>query len=78
MALIATGTPTFKVPSYMDYNISVQNEILPSTVVEIGYVGTKGTHLLGDVDINQPTLAARLATPGVRRKRDSSVCWVSA
>jgi hypothetical protein len=62
--LIATGTPTFKVPSYMDYNLSVQREILPSTVVEVGYVGTKGTHLLGDVDINQPTVAARLATPG--------------
>lgn len=63
-ALIATGNPTFKVPSYMDYNISVQREILPSTVVEVGYVGTKGTHLLGDVEINQPTVAARLANPG--------------
>ncbi|HXC44479.1 MAG TPA: carboxypeptidase regulatory-like domain-containing protein [Candidatus Dormibacteraeota bacterium] len=63
-ALIATGTPTFKVPSYIDYNVSVQREILPSTVVEVGYVGTKGTHLLGDVDINQPTVAARLASSG--------------
>ncbi len=62
--LIATGTPTFKVPSYMDYNLSVQREVLPGTVLEVGYVGTKGTHLLGDVDFNQPTLAARLATPG--------------
>ena len=25
--LIATGSPTFKVPSYMDYNISIQQEI---------------------------------------------------
>jgi len=34
-------------------------------VVEVGYVGTKGTHLLGDVDINQPQLAAlQAATPG--------------
>ncbi|MGB8911272.1 MAG: carboxypeptidase regulatory-like domain-containing protein [Candidatus Sulfotelmatobacter sp.] len=63
--LIATGTPTFKVPSYMDYNLSVQREILPSTVLEVGYVGTKGTHLLGDVEFNQPTLGARLANPGV-------------
>jgi hypothetical protein len=62
--LIATGSPTFKVPSYMDYNISIQQEILPSTILEVGYVGTKGTHLLGDVDINQPTVAARLANPG--------------
>jgi hypothetical protein len=63
-ALIATGTPSFKVPSYIDYNVSVQREILPSTVVEVGYVGTKGTHLLGDVDINQPTVAARLGSSG--------------
>jgi hypothetical protein len=63
--LIATGTPTFKVPGYMDYNLSVQREIMPSTVLEVGYVGTKGTHLLGDVDLDQPTLAARLASPGV-------------
>lgn len=63
-SLIATGTPTFKVPSYMDYNVSIQRELMPSTVLEVGYVGTKGTHLLGDVDLNQPTLAARLSSPG--------------
>lgn len=62
--LIATGTPTFKVPSYMDYNLSLQQEVLPGTILEVGYVGTKGTHLLGDIELNQPTLAARLATPG--------------
>src|SRR5579864_5120247 len=61
--LVTTGTPTFKVPSYLDYNLSVQHEIMPNTVLEVGYVGTKGTHLLGDVDINQPTLAAREANP---------------
>src|SRR5579862_773026 len=63
--LIATGSPAFKVPSYMDYNLSIQQEILPSTILEVGYVGTKGTHLLGDVDLNQPTVAARLSNPGV-------------
>jgi hypothetical protein len=64
---VMTGTPTangtlaFKAPSYQDYNVSVQREVMPNTVVEIGYVGTKGTHLLGDIDLNQPTVAARLA-----------------
>jgi hypothetical protein len=57
--------PAFKAPSYQDYNVSVQHEILPNTVVELGYVGTKGTHLLGDIDINQPTVAARVGNPGV-------------
>jgi hypothetical protein len=61
--IVVTGTPTFKVPSYQDYNISVQHELMRNTVLEVGYVGTKGTHLLGDIDLNQPTVAARLANP---------------
>jgi hypothetical protein len=60
-ALTITGSPTFKVPSYLDYNLSVQHEIMPNTVLEVGYVGTKGTHLLGDIDLDQPTVASRLA-----------------
>jgi len=70
-ALTTTGagglnqSPTFKVPSYQDYNVSVQHELMPNTVVELGYVGTKGTHLLGDIDTNQPTVATRVANPGV-------------
>src|ERR1022692_3887894 len=61
--LVVTGTPVFKVPSYQDFNISVQHELMQNTVLEVGYVGTRGTHLLGDVDLNQPTQAARLANP---------------
>jgi hypothetical protein len=64
-SLTVTGDPTFKVPSYQDYNVSVQHEIMKNTVLEVGYVGTKGVHLLGDVNINQPTVAARLANPTV-------------
>jgi hypothetical protein len=63
--LTVTGTPTFKVPSYQDYNLSVQHELMRNTVLEVGYVGTKGVHLLGDVNINQPTVADRLANPTV-------------
>ncbi|HZR57908.1 MAG TPA: TonB-dependent receptor [Terriglobales bacterium] len=61
--LTITGSPTFKVPSYQDFNVSIQHELMRNTVLEVGYVGTKGVHLLGDVNINQPTLAARLANP---------------
>lgn len=69
--LVTTGAggvnqqPVFKVPSYQDYSFSVQHEIMPNTVAEVAYVGTKGTHLLGDIDYNQPTVAARVANPGV-------------
>ena len=61
--LVATGTPIFKVPNYQDYNISVQHELVRNTVVEVAYIGTKGIHLLGDMDLNQPAVAARLANP---------------
>jgi Carboxypeptidase regulatory-like domain/TonB-dependent Receptor Plug Domain len=61
--LTVTGNPTFKVPSYQDYSLSVQHELMRNTVLEVAFVGTRGTHLLGDMDINQPTEAARLASP---------------
>ncbi|MGB8013365.1 MAG: carboxypeptidase regulatory-like domain-containing protein [Terriglobales bacterium] len=70
--LTATGTgalnqsPTFKAPSYQDYNVSVQHEIMRNTVFEIGYVGTKGTHLVGDLDINQPCAIQSECPEGVQ------------
>ena len=61
--ITATGNPGFKVPSYQDWNFSIQQQILPNTTLEVAYVGTKGSHLLGEVDANQPTLAIRQASP---------------
>jgi hypothetical protein len=61
--LTATGTPAFKVPSYADYNLSVQRQLLPTTILEIAYVGALGRHLLGEEDLNQPTMSARVSNP---------------
>ena len=58
--LTATGNPTFKVPNYANYNLSVQHQLLPSTVLEVAYVGNEARHLLGEYDENQPTVGARL------------------
>ena len=55
--LTATGSPAFKVPKYSNYNLSVQRELLPSTVLEVAYVGAQARHLLGQFDQNQPTIA---------------------
>ncbi len=57
--LYATGTPALKVPFYVSYNLSVQRQLLPTTIVEVAYVGNAARHLLGQYDENQPTLAAR-------------------
>jgi hypothetical protein len=58
-ALTTTGDPTFKVPSYADYNLSLQQQLASSTTLEIAYVGSTTRHLLGEVDMNMPTLSTR-------------------
>jgi hypothetical protein len=60
-SLTATGTPAFKVPKYVNYNLSIQHQVMPSTVVEIAYVGAQARNLLGQFDENQPTVAERRA-----------------
>ena len=67
--LTTTGTPTMKNPSYIDYNLNMQYQLLPNTVMEIAYVGNLGRHLLGERNLNQPTLAEREANP---------TAWVTA
>ena len=59
-SITATGTPTFRVPGYTNYNLSVQRQLLPTTTLEVAYVGNVARHLLGEVDLNQPTVAAAL------------------
>ena len=61
--LVATGNPAFFVPRYSNYNLSLQREVLPSTVLEMAYVGAVARHLLGQFDMNQPTIAAVEAAP---------------
>jgi hypothetical protein len=58
--LYSTGTPAFKAPNYANYNLSVQRQLLPSTTVEIAYVGNVARHLLGDQDANQPKIGTRV------------------
>lgn len=61
--LTTTGNPSFKVPGYATYNLSLQQAITSSTTFELAYVGSMGRHLLGEQDLNQPTLAAREDNP---------------
>ncbi len=47
--------PAWKTPYTQEWSLDVQRELLPKLILDIGYYANKGTHLLGDVDINQPT-----------------------
>ena len=62
VGITASGSPQWHTPYYTAYNLSVQQEILPNTKLEVAYVGGLGTHLLGNVDLNQPLLATREAS----------------
>ena len=52
----------WKTPYAAEWNLDVQHQFkgLRNTVVDLGYVGNKGTHLVGAQDINQvkPGVAA--------------------
>jgi len=50
---ILRGTPfDFQTPYTQQWSFEVQREVLRNTIVNVGYVGSKGTHLLGIVDLN--------------------------
>jgi hypothetical protein len=41
-------------PYYQHWNFGIQQQLGKSRVLEVAYVGTKGTHLIDSRDINQP------------------------
>jgi hypothetical protein len=66
--LAPRGTQLPALTPYMQqWSFNIQRQLIRGTVLEVGYFGSKGTHLLGIVDINQvPTgvaLAAGLHQP---------------
>ena len=44
----------YKVPMIQTYSFDIQREITTGTLLDIGYVGTRGTHLERAVNLNQP------------------------
>jgi len=65
---ISTFDKNFR-PSYtQQFDLNIQHSFTPSIFWQIGYVGTKGTHLLGLFDINQAAAGtASLANPNLTR-----------
>jgi hypothetical protein len=55
---ISTFDRNFR-PAYMqNYDLNVQYSIVQNVMAQIGYVGTKGTHLAGVSDLNQAALGS--------------------
>jgi Carboxypeptidase regulatory-like domain len=58
--LHATQLPA-QVPYSMQWNLTVEHNFAHNTLVSVAYVGSKGTHLLGIVDINEAYPGAGVA-----------------
>ncbi|MGH9864795.1 MAG: TonB-dependent receptor domain-containing protein, partial [Candidatus Acidiferrales bacterium] len=64
------GTPLpFHTPYVQDWSFDVQRMLPHDLLVDVGYYGNKGTHLLGIADLNavRPGLAASLGYPTITR-----------
>ena len=60
LTLHATQLPAH-VPYSEQWNFSIQRQLASQTILQVAYVGSKGTHLLGIVDINQVPAGLALA-----------------
>jgi hypothetical protein len=56
-SIVATGSPVYKVPSYANFNLTVERQLAPTTVLSVAFVSNEGRHLLGAYDMNQPSVA---------------------
>ncbi len=76
--LTATGNPAFKVPDYANYNLSVQHQLLPSTVLEVAYVGNAGPPSARRVTTRISRQLARWKPLQPPRSTRSVPTWVTA
>jgi hypothetical protein len=51
-------------PYVMQYNLNIQRELVPSTILTVGYVGSRGLHLLTEHEANPPLVCSFAQGPG--------------
>jgi hypothetical protein len=68
LALIATSDP-FEAPRTRQWNAGIQRQLYRRGVIDVGYVGSAGDHLLRPVDINLPPPADVVARGSLNRAR---------
>ena len=52
-ATLRTWDPNYKDPYMQQWSFDIQRQVMSDATVSVGYVGSKGTHLIGIADINQ-------------------------
>lgn len=53
---VVVYSPQLRTGYVQQYSLTIQREMLRNTVVEVGYVGTRGTKMFMDVNYNQPRI----------------------
>jgi hypothetical protein len=62
------GSPVnYHTPYVEQFSLDIQQEITPTFMLDVGYFGTHGTHLLGLIDINEAVPGAYLNANGTYR-----------
>jgi hypothetical protein len=62
----------FNTPYIQQWSFNIQRQLPKRTVLEVGYFGSKGTHLLGRIDMNQAPPGAALAA-GLHQPNGSTI-----
>jgi hypothetical protein len=55
---VLTFAPSFRPPMVQQYSLNLQSELSRNTMLEVGFIGARGTHLLRDRDLNQALSAS--------------------
>ncbi len=59
------GSPiNYHTPYVQQYSLDLQHEFAPTLMLDVGYFGTHGTHLLGLVNIDEPTAGSYVNANG--------------
>ena len=71
----------YHTPYVQQFSVDVQQEVTPTLMLDVGYVGNHGTHLLGQIDINEARPGAFVTAnvkPGSTCKTTSTTSTVPA
>jgi hypothetical protein len=67
---ISTFDKNFRTSYAQTYDLNLEQQLTPAIMWQVGYVGTKGTHLLGVFDINQGALnSANISAAALQSSR---------
>jgi hypothetical protein len=69
-----TTDPRWKTPYSQQWNLDYQQNVGRDWMIDIGYVGNKGTHLVGVIDINQAPPGSALAAGVIGKSTDILGC----